>query len=136
MEKNEKTEYYFLIVDDLESQRVALETAIADVVPRREFIKVGTFTEARKIVTEKTEPIDLAVVDLRLEKSDEEGIELVNMLKSLPHRKRAKAILITAYPHNTNRVLAKKAGADAYISKLDASWTKELQDTVLKLLAL
>ena len=125
---------YFLIVDDLLAQRIALETAIREVVPKSNFIKADSFVQAKKIVKSTSTLINLAVIDLKLEGSDEEGIELIKILKKSSHRKRAYAILITAYPDKKNKVLAEKAKADAYISKLNNNVTKELQEIVKKLL--
>ena len=136
MKKKETLLKYFLIVDDLSSQREALKAVIREVVPNSVFVEAETFVKAKKLVKSAANPIDLAVVDLKLEGSDEEGIELIKILKKSVHRKKACAILITAYPDEKNKILAKKANADAYISKLDCDVTEELQKTVLKLLGL
>jgi len=127
---------YVLIVDDRPAQREALEAAIRQVVPKSNFIKAESFVQAKRLVKSTGNPIDLAVIDLRLEGSDEEGIELIKILKKSSHRKKTRSILITAYPDEKNRLLAERAEADAYISKLDNSVTEDLQETAKRLLGL
>jgi len=136
MTESESSQKYFLIVDDLEHQRIAMKTAIQAVVPRSEFIEASNFNGALEIVKGKTDPIDLAVVDLKLSDNDEQGIELIRTIKREYHRRGAKTILITAYPDEKNRIMANEAGADGYISKLNDSVTVELQDMIRKLLGL
>lgn len=133
MKKCDSSVKFFLIVDDLEHQRIAMETAIRQAVPRSEFLKVATFSEAKDVIEKTTDTIHVAVIDLKLEGSDEEGVELIKMLKRSPRRREMRTILITAYPDDKNRALAKKAGADVYISKLNQSVTKELQEAVQQL---
>jgi len=128
-------EKYFLIVDDLEHQRMAIKVAVQQVVPRSEFIEVGNLPEATEIVKGK-DPIDIAIIDLMLthEGKDEQGAELIRIMKKLPHRRNARSILITAYAGEESRVIADEVGADGYISKLNSSDVVELQETVKKFL--
>lgn len=92
-----------------------------------------TSSRARDIIRSSTAPLDLAIVDLKLEGSAEEGIELIGIIKKTPHRHKLRPILITAYPDPGNRARALKTGVDEYISKLGNSETKELQEAVLRL---
>lgn len=136
MTKEEVAVKYFLIVDDLLGQRRAIKKSIQEAMPRSEFIQAASLSEAIEIVKGK-EPIDIAVVDLKLTPDGKEGVEIIKTIKDEAHRKKVRTILITAYPREMSEVIANKAEVDRYICKLDtSSLTVELQMAVKELLGL
>jgi response regulator RpfG family c-di-GMP phosphodiesterase len=134
MTKNQNSEKHFLIVDDLEHQRIAMKAAIQAVVPRSEFVEASNLDEALEIIKGKGDFIDLAVIDLKLTKEGQEGVEIIRTIRREYHRQKMRIILITAYPDAESQIVVEKAGADAYISKLSSSDTLELQEKVKQLL--
>ncbi len=123
-----------LIVDNLIGQIVAMKKVIQGVVPEYcKFIEADNFDDAIAIV-KGFEPINLAVVDMKLTDNGTEGLDIIEAKRNLHHRQDMRTILITAYPGEESKTIAEDAGADRYISKLDGALTEMLKRMVAELL--
>ena len=123
--------YRVLVVDDLDRIRLAIKTAIGAAVPSCEFVEAKNATNAEEVLKRELLPFDLAVIDLRLEEPDKDGITLVKVMKGICY---SRIIIFTAYPSVESVCAAYEAGADSYISKLEPDATKKLQDKAKELL--
>ena len=116
-----------LIVDDIEDYIFSIETYLED---NFSVYKSTSLDEAKKIVG--TIPLDLAVVDIRLNESDEknrEGLELLKYLKN--QSEEIKIIVMSAYKDFGSAVEALNLGADYYLQKPLSP--KELNSTLARL---
>ena len=127
--------YRVLIVDDLDHERIAIIVAIEAAVEGCEIVEAKNVTDAEHVLTGETQPCDLAVIDLKLEESDKDGVALVGIIKQVLQRHSATRVIIyTAYPSMDSACAAYEAGASAYISKLDVDSTEKLQEKSKELL--
>jgi len=127
--------YRVLVVDDQDHARLAIKTAIGAAVPLCEFTEASNTNEAQEFLRKEFPPFDLAVIDLRLEEPDKDGLNVVKIIKGiLDHCSQTRVILYTAYPSVETACAAYEAGADVYISKNDPNATKKLQDKARELL--
>jgi response regulator RpfG family c-di-GMP phosphodiesterase len=127
--------YRVLVVDDQDHARMAIKTVIGAAVPFCEFADASNTDEAQKFLMKEFPPFDLAVIDLKLEESDKDGLNVVRIIKGVLDRySQTRVILYTAYPTVESACAAYEAGADSYISKIDPDATKKLQDKAKELL--
>ncbi|MEX0921677.1 MAG: ActR/PrrA/RegA family redox response regulator transcription factor [Rhodovibrionaceae bacterium] len=98
-----------LIVDD--DERFARRLARA--MQERGFAAATAFSVAEGIAAAKLEPLDYAVVDLRL--GDGSGLEVVEALRAL--QPKARVVVLTGYGNIATAVAAVKAGAYDYLPK-------------------
>ena len=130
MSINEIRPYRVLVVDDLDHARLAIKTAIGDAVPSCEFVEAENATKAEEVL-KREEPFDLAVIDLKLEEPDKDGITLVKVMKGVFY---SRIIIYTGYPTVETACAAYEAGADSYISKLYSDATEKLKNKAKVLL--
>lgn len=125
--------YRVLVVDDLDHQRTAIITAISQVVHNCKFIEAENVTTAQRILSQILAPFDLAVIDVRLEETDKDGIGLAKVIRE--RYPETHVIVVTAYPAVETACKAyEDAGASSYLSKLDENLTERIQSRARKLL--
>jgi CheY-like chemotaxis protein len=115
-----------LIVDDyLVTQRV-LSTQL-----RKNGYEVWTASSAREALARLTEtPIDLAILDIAMPEID--GLMLLRQLRCDTRYQALPVIMLTASGQDQDRIEAREAGANDFLSKPASS--RELLDTVQRLL--
>jgi len=77
-------------------------------------------------------PVDLAILDLAMPEMD--GVTLLKRLRADPRFQRLPVIMLTASGEDQDRVAAKVAGANDFLTKPTSS--RELTETVNRLLGL
>lgn len=117
-----------LIVDDIPEYVDTIEAYLED---RFNVLKAGSLDEGKRVITDN--PIDIAIIDIRLNEDDpenKEGLELLQWLKEKTSE--VAVIVMSAYREFDFAVEALNAGADYFMRKpLDPD---ELNSTVNKLM--
>ncbi|MDR9502626.1 MAG: response regulator [Desulfurivibrionaceae bacterium] len=113
-----------LVLDDVEDAAVLISRIL-----RRKGHTVYFFMDEDEALSfAKTQPLDLAILDMKLRKMD--GIEVLAELKRI--QPSIKAIMLTGYPTSQTAHRSQKEGAAAYCVKpLDKD---ELEQTVAAVL--
>jgi CheY-like chemotaxis protein len=78
-----------------------------------------------------TTAFDLAILDIALPEMD--GIELLKVIRREPRWRDLPVIMLTASGHDADRIAAKAAGVDAFLTKPTSS--ADLLDVVTRLTA-
>ncbi|MEW5958144.1 MAG: response regulator [Chloroflexota bacterium] len=85
-----------LIVDDAPDWRAMLAGLIGDVLPQIQVLTAASMEEARRQLTQH--PIRLAIIDIRLDESDEDNIDGLTLAEFIrAHYPQTQALIITGY---------------------------------------
>jgi len=129
------TRHKILVVDDLRDWRVTLSGLLVD---EGYDVQVAD-SSSRALEVLNTHPFDLAVVDMRLDESDEENTEGLRLAAEIGKRWPAvKVVIITGY--GTSEIMRQTLEPDAQGQRLAADYipktqSEELAKVVKKALA-
>jgi CheY-like chemotaxis protein len=101
-----------LLVDDEPAVRRLLEVTLGNGT-RNRFVHAENGAEA--IQKARTEPVDLAVLDVGMPGAD--GFAVCEALKSLPRERRPRVVMLTAHNSQADQARGRAAGADSYFAK-------------------
>jgi DNA-binding NtrC family response regulator len=85
-----------LVVDDAPDWRTILAGLIHDVHPEIQVITAASLDEAKALLAQHT--FDLAIIDIRLDESDEENAEGLDLMEFIcAHYPRTPSLVVTGY---------------------------------------
>lgn len=98
-----------LILDDVPEAVKAIEK----IFQKKGYETFGFTDEEEAIEHVRTEPVDVAILDIKLKKQS--GVEVLGQMKQI--RPELKVIMLTGYPSHETTTESSQLGADAYCIK-------------------
>ncbi|HZO82485.1 MAG TPA: response regulator [Candidatus Binataceae bacterium] len=102
-----------LVIDDEPDARTLLRLILE---PEYEVITAASAAEVRRLLEDRSKPMDLVLMDLRLE-GEEDGVALTRELRAEERWKDVPIVAMTAYANTEDVQNALAAGCNEYVPK-------------------